>query len=68
MTGTAPHHFVTVDDAIGDLPRFNWWARLDNLTKYHLPFSFAGRIQGRNALVERTIGSMNFHQSSVTIS
>jgi len=24
MTGTAPHHFVTVDDAIGDLPRFHW--------------------------------------------
>jgi hypothetical protein len=24
MTGTAPHHFVTVDDAIGDLPRFDW--------------------------------------------
>ena len=24
MVGTAPHHFVTVDDAIGDLPRFNW--------------------------------------------
>lgn len=24
MMGTAPHPFVTVDDAIGDLPRFDW--------------------------------------------
>jgi site-specific DNA-cytosine methylase len=30
MAGTAPHHFVTVDDAIGDLPRFNWRVRLDD--------------------------------------
>lgn len=24
VRGTAPYHFVTVDDAIGDLPRFDW--------------------------------------------
>lgn len=23
--GLAPHRFVTVDDAISDLPRFHWW-------------------------------------------
>ena len=25
IPGTAPHNFVTIDDAIGDLPRFDWY-------------------------------------------
>lgn len=25
MSGTAPHTFVSVEDAIGDLPRFDWY-------------------------------------------
>jgi len=24
--GTAPHRFVTIEDAISDLPRFDWYA------------------------------------------
>lgn len=24
--GTAPYKFVSIDDAISDLPRFDWWA------------------------------------------
>jgi len=69
MTGTAPHHFVTVDDAIGDLPRFHWWVRLKvQPTMYSLVcFFIKGRTQVKYEHVKRVIHDLVFHRSSVTI-
>jgi site-specific DNA-cytosine methylase len=48
--GYAPHQFVTIDDAISDLPRFDWYSRT---TLYCAVFTHY-RLQGKPETANRS--------------